>query len=388
MYLESGNREECYACGACHAACPVQAIGIREGEDTFLYPAIDADKCIHCHLCERVCPHGCASGAMPLFSEAAVTKSPEDDFKSSSGGAFKCVVKACIDANRGKYSKFHLCACEWTGHLQARHTVSEYTGEETIDRYSKSKYVQSYTWGMHAEIKKVLQKPENFLIFCGTPCQVAGLKAFLRKPFPNLFTIDIICHGVPSQRTFQKYIRDCEEREGAQVQSYEFRNKRILPNGTKYVRSSAISYANGKENLVTRFNDDYVNIFYTKSYHYRPSCYPCRFKAPHRVSDITLGDAWHLEELYPEINPMHGVSCIIYNTQAGLALQGAVERQMNIFPCSTDFLVAHNKPLREPEGNSCPPHILKAFFAGIKSDEKSFSKCVSEYISAIENLNK
>lgn len=386
MFFYTQKVSECYGCGACKSACPTDAISVIEGKDTFLYPVIDPDKCINCKKCEKVCPNGRFPQRYPLYTEAAITSNTEDELKSSSGGAFKCIVKAYYNTIKQKKENFKLfiCACEWQGHFQASHTLREYIDESSIDTYMKSKYVQSNTWGIYKDVKAKLQMHNVYVLFVGTPCQVAGLYGFLQKIYDNLLTIDLVCHGVPSQMTFNKYLNDIEEVEGCMVRIYEFRNKHILDNGTKYTRSSRIVFENGKEKKVTRFTDDYVNIFYTKPYHFRPSCYPCQFKCPKRVADITIGDAWKFNERYPELNPLKGISIITYNTKNALAIKYTIGIQMDIYKCDYEFMIDNNRPLRSPEVNKCSADTLDRFWKDIKSPDKSFAEAVTIYIDSFK----
>lgn len=384
MYLSSNLPEECYGCKACFNACHRKAISFQEGTDTFLYPVIDKDKCVECGECLRVCPIQYEGLLRPQQCIVAIAKNRYDWERSSSGGAFKVLALAAWERSLHERKKFYLCACGWDESFRVSHKIVLVEDVCHIEQFCKSKYVQSDMHEVYSSVKKLLLNDENNVMFVGTPCQVAGMKKFLKVGSrDNLICIDLICHGVPSQKVFDKYRSDIESKEGAELESYSFKNKLMLENGTIYTRSAKIDFKNGVTRMVTRFNDDYINLFYTMSYHYRPSCYTCRFKKAFRAGDITIGDAWHVDKKYPMLNPMHGISLILLNTDKAKGYEAYIRQSMDTFDCDYDFMVESNSALQRPNGNPIPKEIVNRFFADINDERINFSECAKAYIKAV-----
>ena len=384
MYLSSNLPEECYGCRACFNACHRKAISFQEADDTFLYPVIDKDKCVECGECRRVCPIQYEGLVRPQQCIVAIAKDRDDWERSSSGGAFKVLALAAWERCRHEHKQFYLCACDWDASFSVLHKIVLVEDVSHIEQFCKSKYVQSDTHEVYKTIKTLLANKDNNFIFVGTPCQVAGLKMFLRGVEENnLICIDLICHGVPSQAIFDKYRADIENQEGSELACYTFKNKHMLENGTIYTRSARIEFKNGYTRMVTRFSDDYINLFYTASYHNRPSCYTCHFKNSARVGDITIGDAWHIDQKYPELNPMHGISLILFNTDKAKEYVPYIHQSMKTYDCDYDFMIESNDALQRPRGNPIPKEILNKFFAEIKDDRIPFSESAKTYIKAI-----
>lgn len=373
---------------ACNNACYTDAISFDVADDTYLYPYVDADKCINCGECQRVCPACFEEFHTPELCFAAVAKSVSDWEGSSSGGAFKVLAIAAKKRCENLGKDLYLCGCVWDDSFNAIHKLVKVTNVSQIDAFSKSKYVQSNLKQVYREISNVLADECNFVMFTGAPCQVAALKLFLRGRGRNrLLTVDLICHGAPGQEIFDKYKLELQEKHHSELLYFSFRNKKTLENGTVYNRSSRIVFKNGEEHLVTRFTDDYLKLFYTAGYHFRPSCYPCRFKQPERVADITIGDAWNIDKLYPQLNPYHGVSLVLINTTKGREYVAAIQKEMDVYLCDFDFAIQNNKPLRSPESNKMPKSVVETFFSGILDQERSFSECAATYLNEIDEYN-
>lgn len=389
MFFDSKNSKECYDCGACIDICPKGAISIKEGVDTYLYPEIDDSLCIKCNACRRICPiqNNLNSTHMPQKCFAAIAKSSKDWESSSSGGAFRVIANFFLEECNRRKQCFYVAGAIWKDDLKVVHDVSLIRNIGEIEIFQKSKYVKSNCVGIYKKIKALLLDPNNFVLFTGTPCQIQALKNFLTKKdgIENLVCIDIVCHGVPSQKIFDKYIEGLENEMCLKVVGYEFKNKKKLDNGTIYTRSARISFSDGSERLVTRFSDDYINLFYTCSFHFRPSCYTCKFKSPHRVGDITLGDAWGLEKIYENVKPIQGISLIIFNKEFE-KLQEYIAEKMTTYSCDYDFMVQSNGPLRECTGNGISEKILQDFFSGIRNDSKSFKTVAEDYIKSINEF--
>lgn len=297
----------CCGCSACAQRCPKQCITMQMDNEGFLYPQIDTSKCIDCHLCEKVCPViNQDKTRIPLNIYAA--KNPDDEIRrlSSSGGIFTLLAKQTIKDGGVVFG-----AC-WDNKWNVKHDYVDNMSD--LQRFRSSKYLQS-------EICDNYTKAEHFLktgrkvMFTGTPCQIAGLKLFLRKEYDNLLAVDVICHSVPSPGVWQQYLNTklhTLKWEKSDIRHISFRDKKT---GWK-TYSFVIENKDG--NILTELSNK--NAFmrgFLADLYTRPSCHACPAKQLRSNSDITLGDFWGIESLMPEIDDNKGVSAIIVNSDKG-----------------------------------------------------------------------
>lgn len=285
-------------------------------EDGFRYPVVDESKCVHCGMCERVCAYG---NDRPAESEKEVyvaVSGCTNVRESASGGLFAAFAKTIIQQGGAVYG----CAMEYAdGKLTPRHICV--TEQTDLIRLKGSKYVQSELGDTYPNVRTRLEAGQ-LVLFSGTPCQVAGLRGYLRKEYDNLFTIDIICHGVPSVKLFQDYIAFEEEKRGAKITAFRFRDK---SQGWKL--HGAMTLDSGETVYFEPEESSYYQMF-LNSYTYRENCYSCPYASDHRPGDITIGDYWCVELVHPELlkengGPLDheaGVSCMIVNNDKGQQL--------------------------------------------------------------------
>lgn len=191
-----------------------------------------------------------------------------------------------------------------------------------LDALRRSKYVQSDTKNTFNEVQQFLREGRKVL-YCGTPCQIAGLTAFLGyKNYENLIKVDVICQGVPSNEIFKKYISEIEKTHGVEVMDANFRSK---DRGWRCGLLLLLRVRNGgktfwKKRVLEK--NEYYNAF-IKEYFMRESCYDCQFKCNHQgyYSDISIADFWRIGKHIPlnVDNYEHGISAVIVNTQKGKA---------------------------------------------------------------------
>lgn len=264
--------------------------------DGHYYPSIDHDKCVECGQCIKACPLNHLAPPSPNITPKTMAAwSDVEEYRktSSSGGVFPTIAKYIID-NGG----YVIGACMESS--IARHIVI--SESKDISKLQGSKYQQSDTNGIYKQCKDLL-KENKTVLFSGTPCQVAGLCTYLKQPYPNLITIDVICAGVPSRLVIDRYKTICPD---AQIVSY--RNKMdgwgglhitSLEKGRQVIESP-----NGKilgEAVAGHQTDRY-------------SCYDCQFVGINRFADITIGDFWGGEAYFPE-QKKKGISVIIIRTK-------------------------------------------------------------------------
>lgn len=343
MYLNSGHKSECYGCKACIEVCPKNCISVSEDNEHFSYPVVDNRECINCHLCEKACPYGKQIFNNKDSCEVWVGRHISNDviFNSSSGGAYTAIYKTLLSENYIFYG------VRWDEGFKVIHDSAQ--TEEECEKFRKSKYVLSDTNHVFAKIEENLLENEK-VCFSGTPCQCAALISFLntkKVSMDSLTVVDIICHGAPNQYVFDRYI---EEKIGRQenYQGYSFRFKNKIPYcGKINSRSAEIKSAQGESLILDATNDSFLKGYYGRLF-YRPSCGICAFARPERVSDITIGDAWHIEKSFPEWNSLEGVSLMLLNTQKGKDLFEKFRSFMDVKQMSIEWAVKTNAQLSEP----------------------------------------
>lgn len=215
------DKSTCTGCGACASICPNQCIEMIKDDFGYVYPEmLGKDKCVSCGLCERVCPvvHPVVlKDRVEALSFAVIHQEHEVWDRSASGGAFPAICKAW--GNEETY----VCGVKYSECGVAEHSIVK--GVDWIKPFQKSKYVQSYTGKCFERIKEILNQGSKVL-FSGTPCQVAGLRAYLQKEYDNLFCVDLICQGVGSPEVLSKYIRELSEQYCTEIIDFGFRYKR------------------------------------------------------------------------------------------------------------------------------------------------------------------
>lgn len=281
--IEICPHEQCTGCTACASACPRHAVTMLCDEWGFRYPRIDAAACINCGLCTRVCPALNVPARQQRLEQERfrVARHKDESVRaaSSSGGAFSALASLVL--KRGGY----VCGAAFSEDFhEVRHLIIHHQEELALLRTSK--YLQSNMGQTYAAIKKLLNEGEEVL-FSGTPCQVAGLHLFLRREYPRLTTLDIVCHGVPSPRIYSDYATWLERRCGAHLTHYNFRDKRW-----SWVRfNMRAEFSNG-----TRYYGKWeTDLFYRgflQDLYLRDCCYQCAFSKHERYADITLSDFW------------------------------------------------------------------------------------------------
>lgn len=343
--IEITDKRDCCGCYACVQRCPKHCIEMTTDHEGFWYPCVDKDKCVDCKLCEKICPHINENEEKRPLATYAV-KHPDKDIllASSSGGAFTLMAEWII-SNGGVVfgARFDN---DWN-------VVHGYV--ETMDGLAAlrmSKYVQSKIGQSFKDAERFL-KEERYVMFVGTPCQVHGLRLYLRKNYKKLLTVDFVCHGVPSPKVWQTYLseevaRQCDKNSvslppnhslserDALIEGISFRNKRLGWEKFSFALSLSKATAAGEKNSVSlskSLNDCAYLRGFIHDIYLRPSCYACKNKSFKSGSDITLADFWGIKHTYPSIYDSNGVSCLTVNTEHGRDLFS----QMHIASEEVDF---------------------------------------------------
>lgn len=363
------DKNICTGCGACAASCPLNCLEMQSDREGFRYPQIDTTRCISCHKCEAVCP---------VLNKLSVQEDPqaygvqhkENNLRStsSSGGVFPALAAFILKKGGA------VCGAGYTDNFEVEHKLIE--DVSAICKLQGAKYAQSRAEHLFPEIRSILEA-NRWMLFVGTPCQVAGLKSYLGKDYDKLILTDMICHGVPSPLVWQKYLtyRIKKDAENARIIAVNQRDK--VSGWSKYRYSLRVNYSNGKTYCVPQSEDPYMRGFVNNLY-LRPSCAQCQFKGLNRCSDFTLGDFWGVWEQYPEFDDDKGTSLVLINTEKGANCWENIKGDMDVIAVDVRAALRQNPSAY----NSSAPHSKRNVFFD-KMDNSDFDKHVAELLLGV-----
>ena len=300
------NQMDCTGCKMCKDICPKDAISYETDFEGFWYPKVDYDKCIKCGKCVKTCPslsecHNPNAREPEVYAAWALNDTIR--IKSTSGGVFYILAdKMLTDGGV-------IAACKYTDDYKAAfHTLGDTM--EDLEAFKGSKYFQSDTESIYQRVEEQLKLGKKVL-FCGAPCQVAGLNRYIGVDNPNLITVDFICRGINSPMVFRKYVDECEKHHGSKVKLVQLKNK-----NKGWTRlGTYMEFQNGKKYYRNRITDPWVNGYIRGDLFMRPCCAECKYKERIRVADISIGDFWGLRGTKEDL--FKGISVILVNTQKG-----------------------------------------------------------------------
>lgn len=337
------DKHKCCGCEACIQACPKNSISLVQDSEGFLYPNVNCTTCVDCGLCEKVCPIiNQREQTNPLEVWAAQNTDEEIRKLSSSGGIATNLAEKIIEAGGVVFGVI------MNDKHEAVHTFAD--TKQQLAAFMGSKYVQSRIGDSFKQVLHFLKSGKKVL-FIGTPCQISGLKQFLRKDYENLYTVDFICHGVPSPGVFKWYLQeeinkfaaarkgrknsvsfspihsipkgDIHLPEGLKVMDIRFRDKREGWKKYSFDLRLAEASGDGKQNTVSISANVTKNIFlkgFCLDLYLRPSCHQCHFRNYRSGSDVTIADFWGQNSMFPEFDHDTGVSSVIIKTLKGQQL--------------------------------------------------------------------
>ena len=360
---------KCTGCGACYNTCPHNSITMIENKEGFKFPSIDKEKCTDCGLCTKVCPVLTEeSHKKEVFAYACNNKNEGERRNSSSGGVFILLAKEII-----KQGGVVFGAC-FDSEFRVIHDYAD--SEEGLAKFMTSKYVQSDLKDSFKRVKDFLDN-NRLVYFSGTPCQVEGLRAFLGKEYDNLVLQDIICHGVPSPKAWEKYKNYRLKIDSEIPRSINFRNK---DNGWNDFNTC---FEYGSKNYKARHNDDLFMKAFLKNTCLRASCYNCSFKVKYRNSDITLGDFWGLNKVVPSMNDDQGTSAVVINSIKGKNLYDRIKNDLNDLEVSLNSIISGNSAYVKSSNEDCG---RAKFFQEL--DKLPFDRLVKKYVGKKQNIIK
>lgn len=375
--IDIKDKSKCSGCGACYDICPKSAITMRSDNEGFWYPTVNRELCVNCLLCDNICPvkniPSTDNFAVPECF-AAVNKNMYVRFDSTSGGVFSslatCALKkggavggACTDEN-------------FNAHQILIHSKSE------IEKIRSSKYYQSDATGFYKSVEKEV-KSGKLVLACGAPCQMAGLKNYLRSEYDNLIIVDFICLCMPSPKVFKKYIESIERQYGSKVTSTKAKSKEL---GWRKLTQMFV-LENGRHIYQTREENPFQYFYMKTRTSVRPSCYECPFKGFPRISDITIGDFWGQNEYdssweyKKNFDGDVGTSIVIVNNKKGLDYLENCKKSLKIQRVDLEIVKKGNIALT----SSIKPSVIRRedFFDDL--DKMPFEELYAKYYVSDES---
>ena len=361
------DKSKCCGCCACVDACAHQAISLKTDIEGFWYPVVDKEKCVDCGLCDKVCPELHIDELKkndypkPVHTMAAINKKMSVRWDSTSGGAFSALADAMYE--QGGY----VSGAVYNEDFSVRNFISSNPAD--LERLRSSTDLQSKAEGLYKEIRELLRKGEKVLA-CGTPCQMAALRSFLRKDYDNLIIVDFICRGVNSPKVYRKYLDSLERKFGGKVVYVKAKNKEL---GWRNLTRKVV-FDNGKVYYGVHMQDDFRRGYHTNVY-CRPSCYTCQYKGFPRMADITIADYWGIERVDPNMDNNIGTSMILLNSNKGIAFFEKVKDKLEWEETCFESVLPGNIALRKPIE---PARIdRKSFFEDL--DKGTFEDVTAKY---------
>lgn len=336
------DKAQCCGCNACGDICAKKSISFKTDIEGFMYPEVNMDTCVDCHLCEKVCP---IINFVELKKNdlekpvcfAAQCKNLQSLFNSTSGSAFATLAERMY--KEGGYVGGAV--------FNEDYSVSQFISSDKADleKLRNSKYVQSDSQGFFIVVRDLLKAGEKVLV-CGLPCQMAGLKSFLRKDYENLIIVDLICLGINSPKILRGYLDYMEEKHGSKIVYYKAKNKEL---GWRQL-TTKIVFENGDVEYDKKDTNYFTHGFIGTHAYARPSCYECKFKGFPRIADITIGDLWGAERIVgKEFDHDLGTSVIMVNSEKGKSFFDKASSSFNYKEIDLDSVIKGNSPLVQPQ---------------------------------------
>lgn len=365
--IQINDKSKCCGCCACIDICNHKAISLKTDIEGFWYPIVDKNKCIECELCEKVCPELHINELKkndfdkPAHTIAAINKNMSVRWNSTSGGAFSALADAMYE------QKGYVSGAIYNEDFSVCNYISN--KPDDLKRLRSSKYLQSKAEGLYRQIRDLLRKGEKVLA-CGTPCQMAALRSFLRKDYDNLIIVDFICRGVNSPKVYRKYLDSLEWQYGGKVVYVKAKNKEL---GWRNLTRKVI-FDNGKAYYGVLMDDDFRRGYHTNVF-CRPSCYNCQYKGFPRIADITIADYWGIEKVDKNLDNNIGTSMILLNSKKGVKYFEKVKDKLEWEETKFESILPGNIALRKPIE---PAKIdRKTFFEDL--DKGTFDDVVKKY---------
>lgn len=367
--IQIKDKRDCCGCNACADACHVGAITFKNDNEGFWYPEVDTQKCNNCHLCETVCPIiNIDKLKHNDFEQPKVYGCYHNDivirFDSTSGGLFSALAQEMYR------QKGYVGGAIYTDTFDVKNYISN--DKKDLKRLRSSKYLQSNAEGLYRKVKELLIAGEKVLV-CGSPCQMAALRSYLRKDYENLLVVDFVCRATNSPKVFHKYLESLETRYGAKIVAIKDKNK----DHGWHSLARKITFDDGQVYYGESHVDDYRRGYHMNVYE-RPSCYDCKFKGLPRMSDITLADFWGLQKIDPAMDKNLGTSLVLINSKKGEVFFEKIKSKLVIREYTFEQALSGNRFPIMGGPMPYPKNINRdEFFKAL--DEMPFDQCAAKF---------
>lgn len=335
--------EYCTGCAACASVCPKGCVAMMPDENGFLFPVVDTKTCVSCGLCERTCPIVSLRQLPETVPQAYAARSRNDALRleSSSGGIFTELARAVIKDGGAVFG------AAYNEQFEVMHICAE--NEADLAKLRGAKYAQSDLRGVFADVERRLDGGQ-WVLFSGTPCQVAGLKAFLSIDYVNLLAVDFVCHSAPAPMAWREYVkyRADQDNSGELPAAINLRSK--TTGWTNYQYSNLFTYPNGHVHSAKNSESLFMKLF-VGGYINRDSCANCPFKGYRRVSDLTIGDFWGIWDIAPEMDDNKGTSVVLAQSQQGATLLEQISNQLILKPVTLEEASRQNPAMLKASPN-------------------------------------
>lgn len=330
--------KNCCGCRACEQACPKKCISMKYDSEGFLVPVINDSVCINCGKCLKSCAQHLFDFKNEVLETYAALHNDKNILMSSTSGGAMTAITSVVIKNGGAVFGTYLDTEDW----KVKFTDVENSDE--LARFRGSKYVQSDTLASYSRVSSYLSKGKK-VAFVGTPCQVAGLYKYLDSAdMNNLFTVDILCHGVPAPGLFKEHIKYLEKKYKKRLTGFQFRDK------TKFPNKAALRYEFGKKQVyVLGRCEEYYEVFISGLAN-RECCYECKYAQKSRVGDLTIGDYWGIKNYHKDFDNTNGVSLILVNNEKGQEI--LKEADLELMKSKLDYAIEGNGILVHPSNKS------------------------------------
>lgn len=368
--IEISKKSRCSGCHACYNACPKNAIYMQVDENGFKIPIVNKAKCVNCGMCDKACP---IINKNTIDNEPKVyvcyNRNENIRYKSSSGGIFTLIATEILQR------KGVVFGATFNKDFSVSHMYIEDIKE--LDMLRRSKYVQSSINDTYRQAKEFLENG-RFVLFTGTPCQIEGLLSYLGKQYNKLYTQDIVCHGVPSQKVWKKYLEYRAKRDNEKPVEINFRDKK---QEGWHRFSLSFKYKNF-EYAKNQREDLFMKVF-LRNICLRDSCYECFFRKEHRLADITLADCWGINNINSSMDDNKGTSLVLINSSKGEELYSSILKNIKSYETTMKKAIESNPSIIQS------PKIdlnREKFFHDI--DNMEFDQAVNRNIPQISLLRK
>lgn len=347
--IDIKDKSKCCGCEACSQICPKSCISMIPDEEGFLYPFVDVKECINCGLCKKTCPVNNPTTLSSPKIEVFAAKNPSLTIRqsSSSGGFFSCVAENIVN------DEGCVCGAAFDDNYDVSHIIVD--SLKDLSKLRGSKYVQSRIGTIYKEIK-VLLEGGKLVLFSGTPCQVAGLYAYIKKTYENLLTIEVFCHGVPSPLVWKDYVTELSNnaKENQIITDICFRDKQKGWKNYSFsvsYKSKISDYEEKYTKREKRTENKYLRAFLNNLI-VRPICFSCPFKNGVSGADISLGDFWSIDRYCHSFNDDKGVSLVYINSERGLESVQKLKVDKVVLKRNIDYNTAFSKSTKEKYNHS------------------------------------